>query len=73
MKNIMIEFFNPLLIVVAILVGVCIIRQILKIRKEQPQNHYAIQLLLMELWLLVVSVIAFLQKNISIFFSLYFD
>lgn len=73
MKNVIIEFFNPLLVVVAILAGVCIIRQILKTKKEQPQDHYAIQLLLMELWLLIVSVMAFLQKDISIFFSLYFD
>ncbi|MCI9078326.1 MAG: hypothetical protein HFH68_05280 [Lachnospiraceae bacterium] len=73
MKNVIIEFFNPLLIVVVILTGAGIIRQILKIRKEQPQDHYALRLLLMELWLLIVSAIAFLQKDISIFFSLYFD
>lgn len=73
MKHVTIEFFRPLLVISTIIMSVCIVLQIWKMKKEQPQNSYEIRFLFIELWLLIISMLVFIQKDVTLFFSLYFD
>lgn len=73
MKYVAIELFRPLLVISTIIMSAYIVFQIWKIKKEQPQNSYEIRFLFIELWLLIISMLVLIQKDVTLFFSLYFD
>ena len=73
MKYVAIELFRPLLVISTIIMSAYIVFQIWKIKKEQLQNSYEIRFLFIELWLLIISMLVLIQKDVTLFFSLYFD